>query len=176
MLVVKYKLLKYADYEEKSQAKKLNFVLRFEVGFYKTLLFLKVKSASDHFSDFGQQAIDNTLLTIGHFNPYLFQGEQRYSQSADVAYERAAHFEKLAESMGFIKSEPKWNTRYFVLEENILKWYQDDEKLGKMKFIEVDHINTVKLISNHKKRANVCLVSLNDKFLKNLSHSLDFVS
>ena len=78
--------------------------------------------------------------------------------------------------MGFMKSEPKWNTRYFVLEENILKWYQDDEKLGKMKSIEVDHINTVKLISNHKKRANVCMVTLNDNLLNNLSESLDFVS
>ena len=75
-----------------------------------------------------------------------------------------------------MKSEPKWNTRYFVLEENILKWYQDDEKLGKMKSIEVDHINTVKLISNHKKRANVCMVTLNDNLLNNLSESLDFVS
>ena len=65
----------------------------------------------------------------------------------------------MADYQGFIKSEPKWNKRYFVLENDFLKWFHNDEKLGKEKSVNVENINTVQIMSNYKKRANVCMVS-----------------
>ena len=63
----------------------------------------------------GTRKLMNKCLNI------FFQGDQRYSQSVDAVYIKTSCLEKLADFQGFMKTEPKWNSRYFVLEDDIFK-------------------------------------------------------
>jgi hypothetical protein len=54
-----------------------------------------------------------------------------------------------------------WKYRYFVLDKNILKYFEDDEKQKKISEVEIEEVNDVTMMANYNDRQNVIAVSLN---------------
>jgi len=112
--------------------------------------------------------VEPEIPEAGPEDPYITMPSadgRRLSALKEQKFIKTAHLEKLADFQGFLKSEPKWNERYFVLEDDTLKWYHDDEKTGKVKAVNVENINDVHVIEDFKKRKYACLISSVDKEL-----------
>ena len=93
--------------------------------------------------------------------PLLYQNFQSPSSSIrkNEQFLKMSDMEKLTETRNFFKSTCQWKMKYFVLENDLLKWYDNDDKISKEKFVPVENIHHVSILSNYKKRSSVIQVN-----------------
>ena len=74
----------------------------------------------------------------------------------DLEFLRADYLYILERELLIKKS---WKFRYFVLDKNILNYYEDDERQKRLAQVQINEVNDVTMLPNHLDRENVLVVS-----------------